>query len=53
MLLKDELLLELIRGVIIWNVWLERNILILQGVTGKSKAVEDLKDSTVYQIGVI
>lgn len=29
--LKDANLVELIRGAVIWNIWLERNQIIFQG----------------------
>ena len=40
--LKDILLVELIRGVVLWNIWLEMNRIIFKGVIQKIyKLLED------------
>ena len=37
--LKDRLLLELVRGAVLWTLWLTRNKLCFQGIRTKPRAV--------------
>ena len=37
--LKDRLLIELVRGAVLWSLWLARNKLCFQGVRAKPRAL--------------